>query len=350
MINNKSNTAQCRPLIDKIGFPHTLDQTESFLKRVKQQQGELWNAKLHAHGISANTCWKTAICPHDDYSYVGYLYPLVLQYVKSKTVFIFGVAHKAASFNLSRDLVFDDYESWHGIRKPIMVSGIRKALLERISESSWEIHRPMQQVEHSVEAMLPLLQYYNPDVQIVPILVPSMPFDRMSLLAGELADAIAGIAVEKKLQWGKDFSLLITTDAVHYGDQGWENNYQCKRFGIDSDGYKEAIEFENSLIDECLAEKIDEQNIHSFFNQTVDSANYQLQKWSWCGRYSVPVGLLTMYKLAKKLNTALPEGTLLDYSTSLTHDPIPVSDLDGMGTTAPAHLRHWVGYAALGYR
>jgi hypothetical protein len=27
-----------------------------------------------------------------------------------------------------------------------------------------------------------------------------------------------------------------------------------------------------------------------------------------------------------------------------------VDDLDGMGVSAPATLRHWVGYAAVGFR
>ncbi len=349
MANNKTGAPEIRPLIDKIGFPHTLKQVEGFLKKIEEQQSDLLDAKLNTHHINAGTFWKVAICPHDDYSYVGYLYPLVLQSVKSKVVFILAVAHKAASFNLSDDLIFDDFTLWHGIKNPIKVSGLRKTLLDKLPETLWEVHRPMQQVEHSVEAMLPLLQYYNPGVEIVPILVPPMAFDRMKLVADELSDALSEIAIEQKLNWGKDFSLLITTDGVHYGDEGWSINRICKRFGVDREGYMEAIGFELGLIDDCLAGKIDEEHLRSFYAQTVDSANYQLHKWTWCGRYSVPVGLLTMRALAQKMKIPVPEGVLLDYSTSLTHEPIQVNDLDGMGTTAPATLRHWVGYPALGY-
>lgn len=349
MVNKKNNSLKQRPLVDKVGFAHTLSQVEAFLKRVEEQQGDLREARSRAHNLDSHTFWKAAICPHDDYSYVGYLYPLLLQSVRSKTVFIIAVAHKAASFNLSDDLIFDDFDEWHGIRKPIPVSDMRKVLLDRIPDTSWEVHRPMQETEHSVEAMLPILQYFNPDIEIVPILVPPMAFDRMKIVTDGLAGAIAGIVNERKLSWGKDFSILITTDAVHYGDQGWNTNNPCKRFGLDKEGYMEAVGFENNLIDECLSGKIDEEHLRSFYNQMVDSANYQLPKWTWCGRYSVPAGLMTMIKLAKKLNLPVPEGTLLDYSTSLTHEPIQVNDLDGMGTTAPATLRHWVGYAALGY-
>jgi len=44
------------------------------------------------------------------------------------------------------------------------------------------------------------------------------------------------------------------------------------------------------------------------------------------------------------------EGTILGYTTSLDDQRIKVDDLDGMGVTAPATLRHWVGYAAVGFR
>jgi AmmeMemoRadiSam system protein B len=346
MVHKEASTI--RPLVDKVGFPHTLKQTETFLARVEEQQGDLLQAKRESHQISADTSWRVAICPHDDYTYVGSLYPLVLQPVKAKTVFILAVAHKAALHNLKNNLVFDDFATWHGIKKPIPVSQFRESLQKKMPRSLWETHRPMQQVEHSVESMLPLLQYYNEKVEIVPILVPFMPFERMLEVSEALSGAISEIAKENKLVWGKDYSILITTDAVHYGDEGW-NGRNCKRYGVDKEGYAEAVDYEDTIIDECLAGTITEDKLHAFYNHTVDSANYTEYKWTWCGRYSVPVGLLTAIKLAKKLNAIVPSGTLLDYSTSLAHEPIPVSDLDGMGITAPATLRHWVGYAALGY-
>jgi hypothetical protein len=111
----------------------------------------------------------------------------------------------------------------------------------------------------------------------------------------------------------------------------------------------DAISYEDSIIDECLTGKINQEHLNAFYKHMVNDANYQEYKWTWCGRYSVPVGLLTTIKLAQKMNLSIPVGTSLDYSTSLSHEPIQVSDLDGMGITAPATLRHWVGYAALGY-
>jgi MEMO1 family protein len=39
----------------------------------------------------------------------------------------------------------------------------------------------------------------------------------------------------------------------------------------------------------------------------------------------------------------------LGYETSISHKELPVNDLR-MGKTAIATLKHWVGYAAVGYR
>ena len=71
-------------------------------------------------------------------------------------------------------------------------------------------------------------------------------------------------------------------------------------------------------------------------------------KWTWCGRYSVPMGLITSYYLTKKFNINL-SGLLLGYATSIDHQTLPVDDLV-MGTTAPANIHHWVGYAAIAYK
>ena len=344
----RTEQAIIRPLVDKVGFAHTLKQIETVLERIEKQQGNLLKSRREELKLTPDTSWKAAICPHDDYTYVGYLYPLVLQQVKTPIVFIFAVAHKAAMYNLENNLIFDDYTHWHGVRKPIKVSSLREELMATLPKEIYQVHQPMQHVEHSVESMLPFLQYYNPEVQIVPILVPFMPFDRMLKLSDALAEGIKQVTLAHNMEWGKDYSVLITTDAVHYGNEEW-NGRNCDRFGVDEAGYKKAFQFEHQLIDECFTGKLSRERIKNFFGYTVSSADYHQYKWTWCGRYAVPVGLLTTLQLAEKLQQPIPKGELLDYSTSLEHEHIPVSDLDGMGITANAKLSHWVGYAGLGY-
>jgi hypothetical protein len=48
--------------------------------------------------------------------------------------------------------------------------------------------------------------------------------------------------------------------------------------------------------------------------------------------------------------SAVPlSGMNLDYCTSIDHLPEQVDDI-GMGVTAKANLRHWVGYATVVFR
>ncbi len=84
-------------------------------------------------------------------------------------------------------------------------------------------------------------------------------------------------------------------------------------------------------------------------NATVDENDFKKYKWTWCGRYSIPFGLMTAYYLNGQLHKGdFLYGKYISYSTSHEFPPIPVEDL-GMGVTAPANHNHWVGYASIGY-
>ena len=102
------------------------------------------------------------------------------------------------------------------------------------------------------------------------------------------------------------------------------------------------------IIKTCLIGPITPEKIKKFTEYTVKRKDYHAYKWTWCGRYSVPFGLLTSYHLSKLLDRN-PEGTLLGYASSIDHAHLRVDDLR-MGTTAPANIHHWVGYVAVGYK
>ena len=89
--------------------------------------------------------------------------------------------------------------------------------------------------------------------------------------------------------------------------------------------------------------------INTFCKYTVEQDNYKEYKWTWCGRYSVPFGLLTAFHLNQLQGNEPLHGTPVGYATSIDHSNIKVDDLE-MGVTAPANIRHWVGYAAIGYK
>lgn len=331
-----------RPWTDTVGFSHTAAQTDSVLKRILRiQTAELKNK------ISVPD-WKTLVCPHDDYTYTGYMYPIALSDVKAKTIILFGVAHKAKLFKLENKIVFDSYEYWQAPYGNIKVSPLREELMNALPAGSYLVSDTMQKAEHSVEAIIPFLQYYKRDVQIVSILVPYMPFSKMDSVAKPLAQALKRTLAKHKMEWGKDVAIVISNDAVHYGDEDWGGR-NFARYGADTAGYRQAVDFEHKLISETLEGGLSPAKLKEFNAQTVSERDYHDYKWTWCGRYSVPFGLLTSFYLQELFKAQPLQGKLIDYSTSLQNKHIPVNDLR-MGITAPCTIRHWVGYAVIKYR
>ena len=206
----------------------------------------------------------------------------------------------------------------------------------------------MMKIEHSLEPIVPFIQKNNPKVQILPLLVPYMSFNQMKHHARDFSKALHRIMKQNNLKWGKDITIVISSDAVHYGDKDWGGKNFAK-YGADSTGYFKALKHEKELINSYLTGAVTLDKVKGFFYSTVKKNNYKEYQWTWCGRYSIPFGLLTSKYLSEFNNAESLSGTLIDYSTSIANKPIPVQDIE-MGHTAPANIRHWVGYAAVGYR
>lgn len=336
--NQKQMFTERNP-VDSVGFPTKKAQVEAFMKLLNQKHLFTKN-DIEAH------LWKSAIVPHDDYAYVQELFPKTLSGVKAKTIFMIGVAHKAALLNLQDKIVFGSFDYWNAPYGKIKVSSVRAQIIKDLDKNLCTVNDSMQSMEHSLEPFLPILQYFNNDFEIVPLLVPYMNFDKMQDISKHLAKSIFEIAHKNGWQWGKDFVILISTDAVHYGDKEWGGK-NFARFGTDSTAYKKAIAFEHEIIDSCLLGGLTPEKIKKFTEYTVQADNYKEYKWTWCGRYSVPFGLLLNYQLQNLFKQSLND-KFIGYSTSIAK---PVLDLKaiGMGTTANANLHHWVGYCAIGY-
>jgi MEMO1 family protein len=333
-----------RPLADTVGFAQYDWQMDSIMKRIERFQSDSLGMSVNVTMAEAGC--KVIISPHDDYSYVGYLYPKALRMIKAKTIIMFGVAHKAKLMNLEDQIVFESYSYWKGPYGHVKVSEAREKLLGYLPPDIFQLNDSMHRIEHSLEALIPFLQYFNRNIEIIPILVPYMSFTRMDEISEPLAKAILTLAKDRKWKWGTDYSIIISTDAVHYGDQDWgDKNFAW--FGTDNVGYLSAVAHEYEII-ETLSGKLDPEKLESFCKLTVQDTNFREYKWTWCGRYSVPFGLLTAFHLNRMMEGNTIFGNLVGYSTSINHLPIPVKDL-GMGITAPANNHHWVGYASLVY-
>jgi AmmeMemoRadiSam system protein B len=339
--------SKIRNLADTVGYAHTAEQMDSLIKLINNLYGPERKSIYRIHNIQENSTWKTVICPHDDYSYVGELYPYVIENLSAKTVFIFGVAHQAQTFDVENNLIFDSFSHWKGPYGNIQVSPVRQELMELLPINSYIVHDSLHQIEHSVEALLPFLQYYHPSTEIVAILVPAMNFDKMKDLSNKLAQVIKKVVVNHQWQWGIDFAFAISNDCVHYGDQSWKGK-NFAPFNADSAGYRSATNFDMNIISECLIDQLDPQRIKRFFEYTVDKNNYKKYAWTWCGRYAVPFGLLTSYYLQRSIPSKGLYGKMLRYTTSITYSPLPLENI-GLGKTAPANIRHWVGYVSIGY-
>jgi AmmeMemoRadiSam system protein B len=337
-----------RGQMDIVGFATTAIQMDVVVSQSAERAAPR-RAELHKkYGWTDDTAFSAAVCPHDDYYYAGRLYSLVAPHIKAHTVILFGVFHKARVWDLEDKLVFDSFETWHGPAGPVAVSPVRADILSRLPQDSYIVDNNMQQVEHSVEAIVPWLQAYNPDVEIVSILVPYMGWETMDRLATQLAGAVAEIARERGWRLGEDLAVISSADAVHYGDAGWGGSSYAD-FGTDSDGYKKAVNRDIHLAESTLCGPVTRPALKNFLYTCVDRDNVRDYKLTWCGRFSVPFGLNVASRLSEELDGRQLAGTLLGYGTSVGEVSLDLDEIPGLGTTAPNNLHHWVGYAAIGY-
>ena len=81
-----------RQPVDTIGFAHLAWQMDSIMVRIDRMDKMQDSVSVKS---DKNEIFRLAICPHDDYTYAGFLYAHVLHSVKAPVVILFGVAHKA---------------------------------------------------------------------------------------------------------------------------------------------------------------------------------------------------------------------------------------------------------------
>lgn len=334
--------------VDSVGFAVTASQMDSVITRISRHFKNETTVAFARSWVDPHQIWKMAICPHDDYAYAGWMYPLALRNIKARVVIMIGVSHKAAQFDVANQMIFGSFRTWQGPYGKIKVSSLQNSITNQLPRSTYIINDTIQMTEHSLEALIPFLQYYNSKVQIIPILIPYMDYKTMEGLSGMLAKAISATMNQEDLNWMRDIALVISNDAVHYGCRDWGGK-NLAPYGCDQAGYLKAVDHEYEIIENTLVGPLTKKKVREFTEYTVSDTNYRMYQWTWCGRYAVPFGLLTGLFLQEYTNTTPLSGKMLWYSTSIDHAILPVEDI-GMGVTAPASLEHWVGYVSVGYR
>ncbi len=333
----ESFKALVRPVVDTVGFAQYGWQMDSIINRL--------NARIK---IDRTNEFKAIIAPHDDYKYAGEVTYQAISGIHAKTLILFGVAHKAKNFHLQDRIVFGSFTHWNAPYGKVKISGLQKDILKKLPAELWIVHDSMQRVEHSLEALIPFLQHQNREMEIVPIIVPYMNFEKMVEISESLSSVLSEIMHEKHLTFGPDLAIVISNDALHYGDVDWGGKNMAP-FGTDSLGNEKARKLDLEIIDNCLKGDLNAQKVNRFVNYTVQEKDYREYKWTWCGRYSVPLGLLTANRLNERIFSKPLNGQFLSYANSIDHPLYPVEDLR-MGITAPANPRHWVSYVGMGYK
>jgi AmmeMemoRadiSam system protein B len=287
------------------------------------------------------------ISPHDDYLYAGKVYYPLYNRIKAPEVVIFGVTHSTVRKALSdphNKVIFDEYDYWKGPYKNIAVSKLRSYLKEHLPEKYYFTSNEAHRLEHSIEGMLPFLQYVRRDVKITPIMVTGMPFETMNDLSMQLASVIATYIKENRLELGKDIFFLISADANHYGP-----DFDNTVFGDGVEAHKKGTQFDRDITGSFLSGKIVPENIKKLTAQLWGKDFKGYGDTLWCGKYSVPFGILTVNHLVNKMsgNKQLT-GKVLLYSDTYSEGVIPLKK-PGFGITAPFSLKHWVGFFSAGY-
>ncbi len=338
-------SSNIRALKDTVGFSFNPEQIESVVKLARNMEHDLIAKNREKYGDEQ---WIAGICPHDDHLLAGRVYIHLFQNLKAKRYVIFGVAHKAANWGAENLLIFDSFDYWQGPYGPVRVSGLREEIIRRLPKSDFIINGRWQSEEHSVEGIVPFIQYYHRDAEIISILVPYMDWKRIEQLSQNLAEVLSKIVAEHDWKLGEDIAFICSNDGDHYGDEGWGGS-NLAPFGVDEAGYIQATAHDQKLIHTTLEGALKAEKLQDFCHRVWGETSLKEYKIRWCGRFAIPLGLNTVRLLRAKLNQPALNGHFLRYDTSYNLGKLSLEHI-GLGTTAPNTIRHWVGYTALGFR
>jgi len=342
------STPTVRGLKDTVGFAISAEQMDLTVRLSRKADTKMLSENAQKYHLKEGSFFIAGISPHDDFIYAGPVYSHLYPYLRAKRIVIFGVSHYARRWHVENTLIFDAFKQWRGPYGRVPVSSLREEILGKLPKSDYIVSSPMQAEEHSVEALIPWLQYYNRNVEIVSILAPYMSWNKLDSLSLDLSRVLGQIIRENHWKLGKDIAFLISNDCSHYGDQGWGGR-NFAPFGVDCQGLKKGTARDRNIAHETLCGTLTSAKVRDFYGRVLDPKDYHKYKVTWCGRFAVPFGTNTLVHLMKVLNHKPLIGDFLRYGDSVELGELKVRQT-GMGVTAPANLHHWVGYVAIGYK
>jgi AmmeMemoRadiSam system protein B len=325
-----------RPVRDDVGFCWQRTQFQRLLKYLAAKDRQ----PITVHDLVAG------IAPHDDYLYAGRIYYPLYKKLRTREAVIFGVTHGTVRKEIGDPqniLILDEYPSWSGLGREVAISPLREWLKKHLPKEDYLISNQAHSLEHSIEAQVPFLQYYNPDIKITPIMVTAMPFEKMDELAERLSTALAAYIKENNLQPGKDIFFLISADANHYG-----RDFNNLPFGEDENAHTLGTEQDRHFAQAAFSGPLNSKKIMDLTKELWGVTYKDYRNTYWCGKYDIPFGLLTVTKTMQKTVGRGLKGKVFRYSDTYSEGVIPLKKA-GFGITAPFSLKHWVGFLSAGF-
>ena len=285
-----------------------------------------------------------AICPHDDYLYAGRVYRELIPLVKARTVVLVGVFHRYRRYNVRGVMVFDPYRAWRSPDGELKVSALRDEVVAALPRDEVTQAPALQDSEHSLEAIAYWLKHQDPGVEILPVILPSASFPRLQAMAGHLGTALAEAMKRRGWTLGRDVAIVISSDGIHYGA-----DFHYTPYGEGGVGpFQQAMDRDRALLRGPLAGPVTAAKAKGFFETMVDPDQPDTYRMPWCGRFSIPFGLMLLETTSRELGLAPPTGMPQAFGCSVDVPELPVKAL-GMGPTAPANLYHFVSFPAVAF-
>jgi AmmeMemoRadiSam system protein B len=325
-----------RPVKDDVGYCWQRPQMQRLLNYLAANDSQPVAVRNLVAGIS----------PHDDYLYAGRMYYPLFKKLRTREAVIFGVTHATVRKEIGDPqniLLLDEYSSWSGLGQEVKISPLREWLKKHLPKEDYAVSNQAHALEHSIEAMIPFLQYNNPDIKITPIMVTAMPFEKMDELSERLSTVLAAYMKENNLQPGKDIFFLISADANHYG-----RDFSNTPFGEDEKAHRQGTEQDKRIAQAAFSGPLSNKKIQDLTQELWGTTYKEYRNTYWCGKYSIPFGLLTISKTMQKAVSRGLQGKVFRYSDTYSEGVIPLKKA-GFGITAPFSLKHWVGFFSAGF-
>ena len=332
------STPDVRGQRDAVGYATTREAMAKVWDAAAQGPApDDFGAALPAPGVAA------VIGPHDDYVYAARVYRRLYPLVTAKAVIVVGVFHRYRRFEARDQLVFDSYRAWRSPDGDLAISPLRDELFSAMPQGMAVRDNAAHDSEHSIEGIAYFLKHARPDVEIVPVIVPSASFERLGALSAALGDALAAAMKKRGWKLGRDVAIVVSTDGTHYGE-----DFKYTPYGAGGvDAFMKAMAHDRTLVRDALAKTPSTSAARLFYSTVVDPANPDQYRVPWCGRFSVTVGTLLMERVSQALATPL-EAVPVALGVSVDTPELPVRDV-GVGPTAPANLYHFVTLPAVAY-